>query len=153
LRLGARGHLCPVCIRPAQEGSCREHGQWKRHQLLTTGDRRRSARQRWQPFEPATQACPRCLGDVAEVRGGFGCVEHGHDHDPHGPFRVDELLAPTAQRASALARRRLARRSEARRRQPVSLSALSLRLPDPGRSARVLISASIVAATLAYLAR
>ena len=66
---------------------------------------------------------------------------------------MDELLAPTAQRESALARRRLARRSEARRREPVSLSALSLRLPDPARSVRVLISASIVAATLAYLAR
>ena len=153
MRLGSRGHLCPVCIRPAQTGTCREHGQWKPHQLLTTGDRRRSARRRWQPFEPATQACPRCLGGVAEVRGGFGCLDHGHDHDPHGPFRVDELLAPTAQRESALARRRLARRSEARRREPVSLSGLSLRLPDPARSARVLISASIVAATLAYLAR
>lgn len=153
MKLGSRGHLCPVCIRPAQAGTCRAHGHWKPHQLLTTGDRRRSARRCWQPFEPAAQACPRCLGEVAEVRGGFGCVDHGHDHDPHGPFRVDELLAPTAQRESALARRRLARRSQPRRREPLSLSALSLRLPDPARSARVLISASIVAATLAFLAR
>ena len=26
LRLAARGHLCPVCIRPARAGTCDEHG-------------------------------------------------------------------------------------------------------------------------------
>ena len=54
------------------------------------------------PYEPAPHACPRCLGDVAEGRGGLICLDHGHGNDPHGPFRVDELLAPSAQRESAL---------------------------------------------------
>jgi hypothetical protein len=152
LRLGQRGHLCPVCIRPARDGTCSAHGPWKAHQLLTTGDRRRSERERWQPFTPAPAACPRCLGEVTEARGRLRCVDHGHDHDPHGPFRVDELLAPTAQRESALARQRLARR-QARRSQPISMRSFSLPFPDPARSARVLVSASIVAATLAFLTR
>jgi len=148
----ARGHLCPVCIRPVQSGTCREHGPWKPHQLLTSADRRRAERERerWQPYEPAPQACPRCLGDVAEGRGGLICLDHGHGNDPHGPFRVDELLAPSAQRESGSARRRLARRLESRRREPLLRT---LTLPDPGRSARVLGSAAIVAATLAFLAR
>jgi hypothetical protein len=153
LRGAARGHLCPVCIRPARGGACPEHGAWKAHQLLTSGDRRRGERIRWQPFEPTSQACPRCLGAVAESRAGYTCLDHGHDHDPHGPFRVDELLAPTAQRESALVRMRLARRAQAKRREPISLSAVSARLPDAGRSARVVISASVLAATLAFLAR
>lgn len=150
MRLAARGHLCPVCIRPAPAGTCDEHGTWKAHQLLTTADRRRCGRRRWQPFQPAAQACPRCLGEVAESRTGFTCIDHGHDQDPHGPFRVDELLAPTAQRVSAAARLRLTRRRQARKREPISLS---LHLPDPARSARVVISASIVAGTLAFLVR
>jgi hypothetical protein len=87
---------------------------------------------------------------VAESRTGFTCLDHGHDQDPHGPFRVDELLAPTAQRVSAAARLRLTRRSQARKREPISVA---LHLPDPARSARVVISASIVAGTLAFLAR
>lgn len=153
MRRGMRGHLCPVCVRPVREGTCSQHGPWKAHQLLSHGDRRRAERERWQPFEPLAHACPRCLGDVAETRGRFGCLDHGHDHDQHGPFRVDELLLPSAQRESAMARHRLARRSQARRREPASLSAISVRLPDPGRSARVVISASIVAGTLAFLAR
>ena len=150
MRLAARGHLCPVCIRPAPAGTCDEHGTWKPHQLLTTADRRRCGRRRWQPFQPAAQACPRCLGDVAESRTGFTCVDHGHDQDPHGPFRVDELLAPTAQRESAMARHRLARRNESRRRGPLSVS---IRLPDPAHGARMLFSVTIVAATLAFLTR
>jgi hypothetical protein len=153
LRGAARGHLCPVCIRPARGGACSQHGSWKAHQLLTHGDRRRSERGRWQPFEPTAQACPRCLGEVAETRAGHTCLDHGHDHDPHGPFRVDELLAPTAQRESAAVRVRLARRAQSRRREPISLTALTTRLPDPGRSVRVVISASVLAATLAFLAR
>ncbi|HEY0387792.1 MAG TPA: hypothetical protein VGC71_05090 [Gaiellales bacterium] len=153
MRRGARGHLCPVCIRPVHRGTCPDHGPWKAHQLLTHGDRRRSSRERWQPFEPLPHACPRCVGEVAEARGGFACLDHGHAHDQHGPFRLDELLLPSAQRESALARVRLARRSQARRREAAPLSGLSVRLPDPGRSARVVVSASIVAATLAFLAR
>ena len=70
MRLAARGHLCPVCIRPARAGTCDEHGTWKAHQLMTTTDRRRCGRRRWQPFQPAAQACPRCLGEVAESRTG-----------------------------------------------------------------------------------
>ncbi|HET6850474.1 MAG TPA: hypothetical protein VFH74_16580 [Gaiellales bacterium] len=153
MRRGVRGHLCPVCVRPVREGTCSQHGPWKPHQLLSHGDRRRAERERWQPFEPLGHACPRCLGEVADTRGRFGCLDHGHDHDQHGPFRVDELLLPSAQRESAMARHRLARRSQARRREPAPLSAISVRLPDPGRSARVVISASIVAGTLAFLAR
>jgi hypothetical protein len=118
--------------------------------LLTSGDRRRAERERWQPFEPQAHACPRCLGSVAESRSGFECLDQGHGHDPHGPFRVDELLAPTAQRESAAVRHRLARRSQARRREPASLS---LALPDAARSVRMLASASIMAATLAYLVK
>ena len=150
MRLHATGHLCPVCLRTASHGVCAGHGPWKTHQLLTGGDRRRAERERWQPFEPQTHACPRCLGSVAESRAGFECLDQGHGHDPHGPFRVDELLAPTAQRESAAVRHRLARRSRARRREPASLS---LALPDAARSVRMLASASIMAATLAYLVK
>jgi hypothetical protein len=150
LKVAARGHLCPVCIHPIRGGACREHGAWRAHQLLTNVDRRRSERGQWQPFEPVAQACPRCLGEVAESRTGYTCLDHPHGHDPHGPFRIDELLAPTAQRESAAARVRLSRRAQAKRREPISLS---LRLPDPARSARVLISACILAGTLAFLAR
>ena len=144
------GHLCPVCVRPAAGGRCRAHGPWRPHQLLSRRDRRRSERERWQPFSPQSHACPRCLGEVTESRSGFACVEHGHDQDAHGPFRVDELLAPTAQRESAVARHRLAHNSETRRRDPIGLS---VRLPDPARSARVVFSTAIVAATLAFLTR
>jgi hypothetical protein len=150
LRLHSRGHLCPVCLRAARHGACDEHGSWKPHQLLTGRDRRTAERVRWQPFQPRAQACPRCLGAVTASRAGFDCLDHCHGHDPHGPFRIDELLAPTAQRESAAARQRLARRSQSRRREPVSLS---LALPDPARSVRVLASASIIAATLAFLVK
>jgi hypothetical protein len=150
LRRPSRGHLCPVCLRAAAGGVCAAHGPWKAHQMLTGGDRRRCERERWQPFQPEAHACPRCLGSVAESRAGFECLERGHGHDPHGPFRVDELLAPTAQRESAASRHRLARRSMSRRRDPVSLS---FPLPDAARSVRVLASASIIAATLAFLVK
>jgi hypothetical protein len=150
LRLHAKGHLCPVCLRTAQQGVCERHGQWKRHQLLTGSDRSRASRAQWQPFQPIAQACPRCLGSVAESRSGFSCVDHDHAHDQHGPFRVDELLAPTAQRESAAVRHRLARHSQIRRREPISFS---LQLPDPVRSMRVVASACVIAATLAFLVK
>jgi hypothetical protein len=129
---------------------CATHGPWRAHQLLTSADRRRTAREQWQPYEPAPHACPRCLGDVAELRAGFACVDHGHDPDPHGPYRVDQLLGPTAQRESAAHRARLARRREARR---SATPSLALQLPDPARATRVLLSATVIAGTLAYLVR
>jgi hypothetical protein len=131
------------------QGRCAVHGPWRAHQLLTLRDRRRAERETWNPFEPSTHACPRCLGDVAESRGGFECVAHGHGDQPHGPFRVHELLAPTAQRESAAVRRRHARRVQSRR-DPLRWS---LQLPDPARSVRVVASASVIAATLAFLVR
>ncbi len=129
---------------------CPAHGPWRPHQLLTGSDRRRSARRRWHPFEPVAQACPRCLGDVVPLLDGFACVDHGHDPDPHGPFRVDQLLGATAQRESAVQRARLARRAERARdaRRPLALS-----LPDPVRTTRLVASAAVIAATLAYLVR
>jgi hypothetical protein len=63
---------------------------------------------------------------------------------------VDELLAPTAQRESAAVRHRLARRCRDRRREPVSLS---FALPDTARTVRVVASASVIAATLAFLVK
>jgi len=146
---GARGTLCPVCVRRAPGGACSTHGAWKRHQLLTVGDRRRSAREQWQPYEPAPHACPRCLGDVAEHRGSLICLDHDHGSDRHGPYEVDELLGPSAQRESAMARSRLARR----RAQSGSLASLGLYLPDPARTSRVLVSVAVIAGTVAYLVR
>ena len=150
MRVRPRGHLCPVCLREAHGGTCKRHGQWRANQLLTTADRRRSAREEWQPYEPAPHACPRGLGDVADVRGGFACIDHGHDSDPHGPYRVDQLLGPSAQRESAMQRSRLQRRAQARR---ASAPSLSLQLPDPARVTRILLSATVIAGTLAYLVR
>ena len=147
------GTLCPVCLRPAGSGRCRDHGPWEPHQLLTRDDRRRAAASlARQPFEPLVQACPRCLGEVALGRLGFHCVEHGHRRDGHGPFRVDELLGPTAQREAALHRMRLARRTRARRDAHV-VELQSLPWPDAARAARVLGGAAVIAATLAFLVR
>lgn len=144
----ARGTLCPVCIRPARAGVCADHGPWRAHQLLTAADRRRCAREQWQPYEAAPQACPRCLGDVAEVGKTFVCVEHDHGATAHGPYRVDELMGMTAQRESAIARSRLARRHRVR-----SAPVFSFDLPDPSRTARVVLSTAVIAGTLAYLVR
>jgi hypothetical protein len=146
----SRGTRCPVCIRPAVGGVCAAHGSWKPHQLLTAGDHRRSAREEWQPYEPAPHACPRCLGDVAWTSAGFACVDHDHGAEQHGPFQVDELLGPSAQRESAVARSRLARRQRARAR---SRTGLRLELPDPARTTRMVLSAAVIAGTLAYLVR
>lgn len=147
---GARGTLCPVCVRRAPGGSCSTHGAWQRHQLLTIADRRRSTREEWQPYEPAPHACPRCLGDVVEQRGRLVCVDHDHGAGRHGPYEVDELLGPSAQRESALSRSRLARR---RRSQANGLTGLHLDLPDPARTTRVLVSVAVLAGTVAYLVR
>jgi hypothetical protein len=150
LRHAPRGRLCPVCLRRTAQGRCAVHGPWRAQQLLTSRDRRRAERENWQQFEPCTHACPRCLGEVTEGQAGFKCVAHGDGDEPHGPFRVQELLAPTAQRESAAIRRRHARRVQSRRRDVIPWS---LQLPDPARSARVVASASVIAATLAFLVR
>jgi hypothetical protein len=150
VRRGGQGYLCPVCIRSTDHGSCLDHGPWERHQLLTAPDRRRTSRELWHPYTPAPQACPRCLGDVAESRAGFVCLDHGHDGDSHGPFRVDELLGASAQRESARHRARIARRARARERRT---PAIALPLPDAGRTARAVLAATIIAGTLAYLVR
>ena len=149
--MGRNGTFCPVCMRRAAQGRCAEHGAWQPHQLLTGADRRRTEREQWCPYEPAAHACPRCLGDVAEVTGGFSCLDHGHDPSPHGPFKVDELLGPSAQRESAVARSRLARRTQTARSSGPTLPAIAL--PEPARMARLVAAAAVVAGTLAYLSR
>jgi hypothetical protein len=88
---------------------------------------------------------------VAEGRDGFECLENAHAADAHGPFRVDELLGPTAQREAALARDRLAREH---RRAPRSAVGVSLpSLPDVVHVVRILVAATLVVATLAFLVR
>jgi hypothetical protein len=89
---------------------------------------------------------------VASGRLGFHCVDHGHARDGHGPYRVDELLGPTAQREAALNRSRLARRTRARRDAQV-IEIQSLAWPDAARTARLVAGAAVMAATFAFLAR
>jgi hypothetical protein len=140
-----------VCLGAVAGGRCAEHGPWGRHQCVTGRDRRHTARTRWEGFEPEPHACPRCLGPVAPVRDGFACVEHAHDLDPHGPFRVDELLGPTAQRESARRRLRAAHAARRTRQTRPAAPAVALALPELGRASRVAGGATIMAATLAYL--
>jgi hypothetical protein len=146
-----RGGLCPLCMRRVADGACAEHGPWQDHQLATTADRRAAARASWQPFEPVLHACPRCLGEVAESRRGFECVETAHGRTPHGPFQVDELLGASAQREAAMSRARLAHRAQRearpRRQQPVIV------LPDAARLYRLAAAATVLAATVAFLSR
>jgi hypothetical protein len=106
----------------------------------------------WQPFEPLVQACPRCLGEVVQGRLGFDCVPGAHVQEPHGPFRVDELLGPTAQRESAAQRARLARRERSRR-DARGIEMPVVPWPDAARTARLLAGVAVIAATLAFLAR
>jgi hypothetical protein len=149
--MAAGGRLCPVCLKPARDDACAEHGPWQPHQLATGDDRRAASRQSWQPFEPILQACPRCLGEVAESRTGFVCVDHGDGRNLHGPFKVDELLGATSQREAAAGRTRVARRELAKRRPRPARPAL--RLPDPARMWRLVAAATVLAATVAFLAR
>jgi hypothetical protein len=119
---------------------------------MTGRDRSLAARDSWSGRRPHTHACPRCLGEVAESRTGWLCVERGHaPAEAHGPFRVDELLGPTAQREAVTARIRLSRRREAQRRAALTLP----RLPavDLRHTFRLTAGAAVVAATLAYLIR
>ena len=140
---------CPVCIRPIEQGRCARHGPWQPHQLLDERDRSWLARRRWHPFKPLPQACPRCLGDVAARGALFHCLERFHAGEPHGPFRVDELLGPGAQRDSAIHRSRISRRMQAQR---PALAAESP-LPDLSRVLSLLTGAIVVGATLSYLLR
>jgi hypothetical protein len=149
--VAGRGRLCPVCLRTTHDGACAEHGPWQPHQLATGDDRRAAARRSWQPFEPLLHACPRCLGEVAEGRNGFECVAHAHGRDPHGPYLVDELLGASAQREAACRRSRLGRRREVRRTSRPAVPAVQL--PEAARMWRLAAAASVLAATVAFLAR
>jgi hypothetical protein len=140
---------CPVCIRPTDGGLCPDHGPWQPHQLLDEHDSSRVGRRRWHPFTPLPQACPRCLGDVAPSGQRFHCLERLHGARMHGPFRVDELLGPTAQRDSALHRSRLSRQMCAQR-PAVSFESP---LPDAGRVLSLVTGAVVVGATLSFLLR
>jgi hypothetical protein len=145
---GAGALLCPVCVRATRDGACPRHGRWRRHQLLTPLDRERALRRASQPFRPHGRACPRCLGRVVSGRAGYDCVEHALAGDRHGPFRDEELLGPPLQREAAR-RRALIARTERARRTGVAARAL----PEAAWAARMLASAALVAATLAYLLR
>jgi hypothetical protein len=151
MAVAGRGRLCPVCLRPAREGTCADHGPWAPHQLATSDDRRAACRAGWQPFEPLLHACPRCLGEVAEGRRGYECVESAHGRDPHGPYQVDELLGAAGQRDGAAWRARLARRQRMRRRSGPQLPALPA--IDPARLWRLIAAATVLAATVAFLSR
>jgi hypothetical protein len=151
MAVAGRGRLCPVCLRPVQDGGCAEHGPWGPHQLATADDRRAAARASWQPFEPVLHACPRCLGEVAEGRRGFECVRHASDRDAHGPYMVDELLGATAQRDAAASRARVARRAQLQSRPRPQRPRLPL--PDAARMWRLVAAATVLAATFAFLAR
>ncbi|HUZ84165.1 MAG TPA: hypothetical protein VMU66_05685 [Gaiellales bacterium] len=118
---------------------------------MTSRDRSLAERESWDVHRTSTQACPRCLGAVADSRTGWLCVERGHAGDPHGPFRVDELLGATAQREAATARMRLARRRLTQRRAAITIP--SLPRIDLRHTARLAAGAAVVAATLAYLIR
>jgi hypothetical protein len=146
-----RGRLCPVCLRPARDGGCVEHGPWAPHQLATIDDRRAAGRGSWLPFEPLMHACPRCLGEVAEGRHGWECVESAHGRDPHGPYRVDELLGIAGQRNGAACRERFARRARVRQRSGPQLPALPA--IDAARLWRLIAAATVLAATVAFLSR
>lgn len=148
---GGRGGLCPVCMRAAVNSACAEHGPWQPHQLATSADRRAASRSSWQPFEPLLHACPRCLGEVAESRRGFECVETAHGRDQHGPFQVDELLGASAQREAATSRARLAHR--ARREARPRRQAPVIVLPNAARLLRLAAAATVLAATFAFLSR
>jgi hypothetical protein len=146
-----RGRLCPVCLRPARDGGCVEHGPWAPHQLATIDDRRAAGRGSWLPFEPLMHACPRCLGEVAEGRHGWECVESAHGRDPHGPYRVDELLGIAGQRNGAACRERFARPARVRQRSGPQLPALPA--IDAARLWRLIAAATVLAATVAFLSR
>jgi hypothetical protein len=151
MALAGRGRLCPVCLRPARDGACVQHGPWQAHQLATIDDRRAASRAAWLPFEPLLHACPRCLGEVAEGRRGYECVESVHARDPHGPFEVDELLGAAGQRDGAACRERFARRERVRQRSGPLLPALPA--IDAARLWRLIAAATVLAATVAFLSR
>ena len=144
-----RGNLCPVCLGEVRLGVCDHHGLWSPHQLPTALDRRNATRHSWMPFTPILHACPRCLGEVAESRAGYECV----DHHSHGPFQLDELLGPSAQRDGAVERERLARAHERRREAPAAITLPTIQLPDMTHMAGMVAGGVLIATTLFYLAR
>jgi hypothetical protein len=116
---------------------------------LTILDRRNAICHTWHPFTPILHACPRCLGEVAEGRSGYACV----DHDGHGPFRLDELLGPTAQRDGAVERERLARARERKRDAPPAIALPSIHLPNVTHLTRIAAGGAVIVTTLYFLAR
>ena len=105
-----------------------------------------------QPFEPLAPRLPALPRRGGPGRRGFECVEHADARDTHGPYLVDELLGPTAQREAALHRSKLARRTRARRDAQV-IELQSLPWPDAARTGRLVAAATVLAATLAFLVR
>ncbi len=147
--------MCPVCLERVHGGVCEAHGPWQPHQLVSPLDRQRATRHVWRPFEPLLHACPRCLGEVAETRAGYECVDHAHGRETHGPFQLDELLGPSAQREGAAARERIARardRERVRSAQP-RFTLPEVQLPNVTHLARMTAGAALVGMTLFYLAR
>jgi hypothetical protein len=144
-----------VCLGEVRRGVCDHHGLWSSHQLLTALDKRHAVRHTWHPFTPVMHACPRCLGEVAEARAGYECVDHGHGRYPHGPFQLDELLGPSAQREGAAERERLARareRSLERKAEP-TITWPTFQRPNIPHLARIIAGVAVVATTLLYLVR
>ena len=144
-----RGTLCPVCLGEVRRGVCDHHGLWSSHQLLTILDRRNAICHTWHPFTPILHACPRRLGEVAESRSGYACV----DHDGHGPFQLDELLGPTAQGDGAVERERLARARERKRDAPPAIALPAIQLPNMTHIARIAAGGAVIITTLYFLAR
>lgn len=129
---------------------CDHHGLWSPRQLLTVLDRRHAIRHTWHPFTPILHACPRCLGEVAESRSGdYGCI----DHDTHGPFQLDELLGPSAQRDGAVERERLARARERKRDAPPAVTLPKLHIPNLTHLTRIAAASAVIVTTLFFLAR
>ena len=102
-------------------------------------------------FAGETRRLMETLGEVAEGRRGYECVESGHGRDPHGPYLVDELLGAAGQRDGATCRARIARREQMRQRPRTQLPALPA--IDPARLWRLVAAATVLAATVAFLSR
>ncbi len=138
-----------MCLGDVRLGVCDHHGLWAPNQLSTALDMRNATRHTWFPFTPILHACPRCLGEVAESRSGYECV----DHHSHGPYQLDELLGPSAQREAAAERERLARAHERKREAPAAISLPRVQLPDMAHVAGITAGGALIITTLVYLSK